>query len=85
MFDMSLISSNADALWSGFWLTVRLCLLGIGLGLLAGGLLLGMRQLLGPRWQLLYEGYVTLFRGTPLLVQLYLAYYGGPYIGLELS
>ena len=29
--------------------------------------------------------YVTFFRGTPLLIQLYLLYYGGPRIGLVLD
>ncbi len=85
MFDLSLIFSNANAFWDGLLLTARLCLLGIGLGLLGGGLLLGLRQWMRPEWRVFYRTYVVLFRGTPLLVQLYLAYYGGPYIGLQLS
>lgn len=83
MFDFSLITTNADALQAGLWLTIRLCLAGIALGILGGGILLGCKKLVGPRLGFLYRGYITLFRGTPLLVQLYLVYYGGPYFGLD--
>ncbi|MFM2481607.1 amino acid ABC transporter permease [Celerinatantimonas sp. YJH-8] len=33
----------------------------------------------------IYRIYITLFRGTPLLVQLFLVFYGGPFIGLQAS
>jgi polar amino acid transport system permease protein len=44
---------------------------------------LGLAQVAGPRWLgLLARGYCTLMRGTPLLVQLYILYYGlGTFIG----
>jgi polar amino acid transport system permease protein len=83
LFDFSLITANADALQAGLWLTIRLCFAGIVLGILGGGTLLGLKRLAGPRLGFLYRGYITLFRGTPLLVQLYLVYYGGPHFGLD--
>lgn len=65
MFDLSLLTSNADALLAGLWLTIRLCAGGIALGLIGGLLLLALRQVAGPRLAWLYRSYVGLFRGTP--------------------
>ncbi len=84
MFDLSLLTSNADALLAGLWLTIRLCAGGIALGLIGGLLLLALRQVAGPRLAWLYRSYVGLFRGTPFLVQLYVVYYGGPHVGIDL-
>ncbi len=85
LFDFSLIDNNIDALLAGLWLTARLCAAGIVLGMIGGALLLGLSRIAGPRLGFLYRGYITLFRGTPLLVQLYLMYYAGPLYGLDLS
>lgn len=85
MFDFSLIGDNAGALTRGLLLTIQLCVAGIGLGMLGGLVLLGVRKYLGPQLEWLYRSYITLFRGTPLLVQLYVVYYGGPHVGVELS
>lgn len=85
MFDFSLITTHADALKTGLWLTMQLCFAGITLGILGGAALLGLKNLASPRLGFLYRGYITLFRGTPLLVQLYLVYYGGPHFGLDFS
>ncbi len=57
---------------------------------LAAGLLLGLLTALarvygGKFWRGLAVGYVEIFRGTPLLVQLFLIYYGLPGIGITLS
>jgi molecular chaperone DnaK len=57
---------------------------------LAAGFVLGLlaalgRQYGGKFWQGLAVGYVELFRGTPLLMQLFLLYYGLPGLGVPLS
>lgn len=57
---------------------------------LAAGFVLGLlaalgRQYGGKLWQSLAVGYVELFRGTPLLMQLFLLYYGLPGLGVTLS
>lgn len=57
---------------------------------LSAGLILGMSAALartyGNRfWRGLAISYVELFRGTPLLVQLFLLYYGLPGLGITLS
>ena len=55
--------------------------MGFVLGLLAAlGRVYGSRPL---RW--LSIGYIELFRGTPLLVQLFLVYYGLPGLGITFS
>lgn len=58
-------------------------------GLLAGfvlGLLAALARTYGSKsWRALAVGYIELFRGTPLLVQLFLIYYGLPGLGITLS
>jgi polar amino acid transport system permease protein len=58
-------------------------------GLVAGfvlGLLATLARTYGSKfWRGLAVGYIELFRGTPLLVQLFLIYYGLPGLGITLS
>lgn len=70
------VSDNFPALLSGFWLTVQLTTLAVSIGfLIAIALsLLKMSRYLPLKW--LSESIVFFFRGTPLLVQLFLIYYG---------
>lgn len=85
MIDFNLLAEHREAILAGVWMTVKMSAGGISLGLLLGLALHGLRQLGGPWLVPLYHAYVALFRGTPLLVQLFLVFYGGPYIGLEWS
>lgn len=64
--------------------------LGISLVSFVGAVLLGITLALTRRYgpkplQLLAVGYIELFRGTPLLVQLYFIYFGLPDFGINLS
>ena len=69
----------------GFWMTVRLCVLVIPLGI-ASGLLLAILHNLGHRWlNVILIVYVDLFRAFPPLVLLIFVYYGLPSLGIELS
>jgi polar amino acid transport system permease protein len=63
-------------MFSGLWITVQLVAISVALGfVLALGL--AFARLYGPRWAArLVTGYTTFFRGTPLLCQLFLVYYG---------
>lgn len=66
----------------GFWATVGLAVPSALLGLFFG-IALGVLRVYGPRWaRRLAEGYVALFRGTPLVVQLFCWYFGLPQITL---
>lgn len=63
-------------MFSGLWLTFQLVAISVVLGFaLAVGL--AVARLYGPGWTKgTINGYTTFFRGTPLLCQLFLVYYG---------
>ena len=65
--------------------TVALSLIAFIGGGVVGGLLLTLRLGLGARTRRLIALYVQLFQGTPLLMQLFLAYFGLALLGLEVS
>ena len=61
---------------SGFWLTVELLLICATLGFLLA-IPVGLVQVTGPRWlSAIAAGFCTFIRGTPLLIQIWLIYYG---------
>jgi polar amino acid transport system permease protein len=83
--DWSLLSQYAPELISGTELTIALWLVGSLLALVIG-FVLGLLLSVGPRWVGgVIRCYVEFFRGTPLLVQLFIIYAGGPHIGITLS
>jgi polar amino acid transport system permease protein len=60
----------------GLWLTIILTVSSMFFGLLIG-IPVGLVQVTGPKWLAnIASGYCTVMRGTPLLVQIYLFYYG---------
>lgn len=62
-------------------LIVPSSILGLGLGIVAGSLrVYGNRFIAG-----MADAYVVLFRGIPLVVQLFIWYFGLPYFGIYLS
>jgi polar amino acid transport system permease protein len=65
--------------------TVVLSLIAFVGGGLVGGLLLFLRLSGGPLAERLIALYVQLFQGTPLLMQLFLAYFGIALLGIEVS
>jgi polar amino acid transport system permease protein len=86
VFGSSTESGPAAALLlSGLWLTLLISLISIlGGALIAAGVVV-VRMLLVPGLWQLAAGYMVFFRGTPLIAQLYLVYYGAGEIhaGLE--
>jgi polar amino acid transport system substrate-binding protein len=65
--------------------TVALSVLGMAVAVVTG-LVVVLARLYGPplmRW--LAQAYVEVVRGTPLLIQLFMIYYGLPQIGLRLN
>ena len=83
--DLSLLSSYGPQLLHGLELTVVLWLLGSAIAVVLGFLLAIALVAGGPTAAIPIRGYIEFFRGTPLLVQLFLAYYGGPGIGITLD
>ncbi len=67
------------------WVTVELSVLTAILGLFCGAL--GAAARLSRHWWLRLVGasYVSVFRGTPALIQLFILYFGGPQIGIQLN
>nr|WP_321445942.1 amino acid ABC transporter permease [uncultured Cohaesibacter sp.] len=83
--ELDLFVRYGPALLSGFGVTI-LCWLVGSLGGVAFGFLLACLNRWGPRplsW--LIYAYVEVIRGTPFMIQLFILYYGGPYIGLVLE
>ncbi len=75
-FDPAVFARYAPRMLNGLGITVVLVVLPVSLGAIIGLLVAGAR-LAGPRWlALLARGYMAFFRGTPLLAQVFLVYYG---------
>jgi polar amino acid transport system permease protein len=84
MVDFSLWDIVRNLLLAARW-TVALSLIAFAGGGLVGLLLLVARLRGGPLAQRLVGGYVQLFQGTPLLMQLFLAYFGIALFGINTS
>lgn len=80
-----MLDSLGPLLWAGLIFTIPLTLLSFVLGL-AVGLGAALARLFGP-WPLvaIVRFYVWIIRGTPLLVQLFLIFYGLPSLGIVLD
>jgi polar amino acid transport system permease protein len=60
----------------GLWVTIKLLVLSIAIGMTLA-VPVGLVQVTGPRpLAMLARGFCTVIRGTPLLIQLWLIYYG---------
>jgi len=69
----------------GLAVTFELTIMAVSFGFVLG-LLLAIGRVYGNRViQLLSGAYLTFFRGTPMLVQIFIAYYGLPAIGIKMS
>lgn len=84
MVDFSLWDILRNLLLAARW-TIALSLIAFVGGGVVGGLLLVLRlsRARGAGW--LVAGYVQLFQGTPLLMQLFLAYFGLALFGVQTS
>ena len=83
-FDFALIVESIPFLLRGAVYTVQVSVLAIAFGLVLGGLfglaaVSGVATLRAVTW-----GYVQFIRGTPLLVQIFLIYFGLPALGVNL-
>ena len=78
------ILDQTPRLIGGFWLTLQLLILGLAVGgLIAVACALAWRSPVPPlRW--LIRGYTGFFRGTPLIAQIFLIYYGAGQFSAEL-
>ncbi len=82
---LELLIESLPAFGQGLLITLQLTGVGLGMGFVLG-LAAALGRLYGNRWvKALAIGYIELFRGTPLLAQLFLIYYGLPGLGITLS
>ncbi|MCF6327022.1 MAG: ABC transporter permease [Devosiaceae bacterium] len=76
--DLTLITESVPKILSGIGITFQLMLLSAILGLILAVILLLMR--LSGKWYLSWPAqiHIYIFRGTPILVQIFIIYYGLP-------
>jgi cystine transport system permease protein len=80
-----MIEALPSLLWAGIVFTVPLTLLSFALGL-GVGFVAALTRLFAPApFSALVKFYVWVIRGTPLLVQLFLIFYGLPSVGIVLD
>ncbi|TKI06054.1 amino acid ABC transporter permease [Martelella alba] len=84
MSDFSLWDIYRNLLWALCW-TVGLSAIAFTGGSLVGGTLLVLRLLQRRKLTRLIALYVQLFQGTPLLMQLFLTYFGLGLLGIDTS
>ncbi|WP_328974930.1 amino acid ABC transporter permease [Streptomyces canus] len=78
--DWSVIWSNRALYVDGLWATVLLSLAAIATGTLVGLLVAAVRTSRVPVLAQLARGYLEVFRGTPLLIQMLFIYFGAAYL-----
>lgn len=85
IFDTALIWSKLPEILHALGITLLMWIAGAIGGALLGFLIATARRY-GPMWlELLLRLCVEIIRGTPFLIQLFLLYFGGPFIGLSLD
>ncbi|MFD1158892.1 ABC transporter permease [Roseovarius aestuarii] len=77
-FDLSLIAESLPKMLMGIGLTFQLLVLSAILGLMLAIVIMLMR--ISGKWYLSWPAqvYIYVFRGTPILVQIFIVYYGFP-------
>lgn len=83
--ELDLFVKYGPSLISGFGMTILCWIIGT-IGGATLGFLIALAQRYGHRLiRGILQIYIEIIRGTPFLVQLFLLYYGGPYVGLTLG
>lgn len=72
-------------LLKGAGITIIISVVSMSLAIILGLVLTMMRLYSTPLLSTLATAYIEIYRGTPLLIQLYILYYGLPNIGISLS
>lgn len=83
--DFSLFTQYGPSLLVGLKNTILCWIVGAAGGM-ALGFVIAVVMHYGPKWlRLILRAYIEVIRGTPFLVQLFILYYGGPYVGIRLD
>src|SRR5215510_12599672 len=84
-FDFAFLAERWPDFVAGAWLTIQLTVVSITLGFLLGTVCALLRVYGHSPVRRLVGGYVELIRNTPLLVQIFIVYFGLSSLGLKLS
>ena len=84
-FDFAFLADRWPDFVAGAWLTVQLTVASIALGFVVGTVCALARVYGGPVLRRLVGIYVETIRNTPLLIQIFLVYFGLSSLGLKLS
>ena len=84
-FDPALIIHHLPSILSGLSITILTWLIGTIGAVMVGFAIASARRFGPPPLGLMLGAIVEVIRGTPFLIQLFLLYFGGPYIGLFLD
>ena len=85
VFHFGVIGENLDRFLAGGWVTIRLSMSAMAIGL-ALAIVCALARSYGPRWaRWTVATYVEVIRNTPLLVQLFLIFFGLPDLGLRIT
>ncbi len=82
---MAIISEYFSLFMSGAWYTIQLAFVSVLISLPIGGLMALMRISDNKILSGIARTYVEVIRGTPLLVQIYIVYFGLPMLGIYLD
>ncbi|TKC92238.1 amino acid ABC transporter permease [Trinickia terrae] len=80
-----LVVNSAPVLLMGALLTVKFAVAAMAFGLVVGALTAVLRISGNRGLDRVAQAYVSVMRGTPLLVQMFVVYYGLPDVGVSLS
>ena len=84
-FDFAFMADRWPDFVAGAWLTIQLTVLSIALGFALGTACALARVYGGPVLRRLVGAYVEAIRNTPLLIQIFIVYFGLSSLGLKLS
>lgn len=83
--DIALIGRIIPVFVQAAWTTVQISLISLVLGLAVAALIAGLRLSHLSVLRFIGAAYVSVFRGTPALLQIFLLYFGGPQLGIQLE
>ena len=84
-FDFSFLAQTWPAFLGGAWLTIKLTVASIALGFMVGTVCAVLRVYAHPLIGRLVGAYVEIIRNTPLLVQIFIVYFGIASLGWKLG
>src|SRR5712671_4679965 len=84
-FDFAFLADKWPDFVAGAWLTIQLTVLAIAFGFLVGTICALARVYGGPVLRRVVGAYVETIRNTPLLIQIFIVYFGLSSLGLKLS